>query len=321
MLNDSSPKRNVEGVLRQADGQPHVKRLIPKAKPGGRPRTLKMREILNAVFYLVRGGIAWAMMPKDFPNYKSVYHYFRLWRIAGRWKAIHDRLRQRLRQSLGRQPSPSAAILDSQSVKTTAVGGDERGFDKAKQINGRKRHVLVDTLGLIITARVHSAARGEREGAKLVLAGLAKQMHRLRLIWADRGYTGPLIEWVWGLRQRRRIKLEIVLRKYKQEGFVVLPRRWVVERTFGWLGRSRRLSKDYERLPERPRSVLLMATFCCGRSSLPLVSRPAPACSRPACSCRFGRVHRPSPYWLITPNRCGPIPAGACGSFSRRSLG
>lgn len=237
----------------------HVKRLIPKAKPGGRPRTLNMREVLNAVFYLVRGGIAWAMLPKDFPNCKSVYHYFRLWRIQGRWQAIHDRLRTRLRMQAGRQRCPSAAILDSQSVKTTEVGGGERGFDKAKRINGRKRHLLVDTLGLVITARVHSAARGEREGAKWVLAGLATRMSRLRLIWADRGYTGPFIQWVRELRRRRRIKLEIVLRKYKQEGFVVLARRWVVERTFGWLGRSRRLSKDYERLPESSEAMIYLA--------------------------------------------------------------
>ena len=237
----------------------HVKRLIPKAKPGGRPRTLNMREVLNAVFYLVRGGVAWAMLPKDFPNYKSVYHYFRRWRMTGRWKAIHDRLRKSLRQRVGRKPSPSAAILDSQSVKTTEVGGEERGFDKAKNINGRKRHLLVDTLGLVIVAVVHSAARGEREGAKLVLATLATSISRLRHIWADRGYTGPLLEWVWKLRKRRRIELEIVKRKYNQEGFVVLPRRWVVERTFGWLGRSRRLSKDYERLTASSETMIYLA--------------------------------------------------------------
>jgi putative transposase len=237
----------------------HVKRLIPKAKPGGRPRTLNMREVLNAVFYLVRGGITWDMLPKDFPKWKSVYHYFRLWRLQGRWKAIHDRLRRRLRKQNGRQPSPSAAILDSQSVKTTEVGGQERGFDKVKNVNGRKRHLLVDTLGLVLEAVVHSAGTGEREGAKKVLGSLATRMSRLRLIWADQGYRGPLKEWVWQLRQRRRIRLEIVERQPEQKGFVVLARRWVVERTFGWLGRYRRLSKDYERLTMTSETMIYVA--------------------------------------------------------------
>lgn len=237
----------------------HVNRLIPKAKPGGRPRSLNMREVLNAVFYLVRAGCSWAMLPKDLPNYKSVYHYFRLWRIQGRWKAIHDRLRKRVRIGLGRKPTPSAAILDTQSVKTTEVGGKERGYDKAKKINGRKRHLLVDTLGLVILARVHAASTGERDGARLLMGGLAKTMMRLRHIWADRGYTGSFIEWVWKLRKRRRIELEIVKRKYKQGVFVLLPRRWVVERTFGWLGRSRRLSKDYERLTSSSEAMIYLA--------------------------------------------------------------
>lgn len=237
----------------------HVNRLIPKAKPGGRPRSLDMREVLNSVFYLVRGGLAWAMLPKDLPNYKSVYHYFRLWRIQGRWKAIHDRLRHRLRKRLGRKPTPSAAILDSQSVKTTDVGGGERGYDKAKKINGRKRHLLVDTLGLVIGVRVHAASTGERDGAKLVLEDLATTMMRLRHIWADRGYTGTFIEWVWELRKQRRIELEIVKRKYNQVVFVLLPRRWVVERTFGWLGKSRRLSKDYERLTSSSEAMIYLA--------------------------------------------------------------
>jgi putative transposase len=237
----------------------HVKRLIPKAKPGGRPRTLNMREVLNGIFYLVRGGIPWDMLPKDFPKWKSVYHYFRLWRIEGRWKAIHDRLRSRLRKQDGRQPLPSAAILDSQSVKTTEVGGQERGFDKVKNVNGRKRHLLVDTLGLVLEVMVHSAGTGEREGAKKMLAASATRMSRLRLIWADQGYRGPLEEWVWKLRERRRIRLEIVKRQPEQQGFVVLARRWVVERTFGWLGRNRRLSKDYERLTTTSETMIYLA--------------------------------------------------------------
>jgi putative transposase len=237
----------------------HVKRLIPKAKPGGRPRELNMREVLNAVFYLVRGGIPWEMLPKDFPKWKSVYHYFRLWRMSGVWKAIHDRLRGRLRRHLGRKPSPSAAIIDSQSVKTTEVGGKERGYDKVKNVNGRKRHLLVDTLGLVVMAVVHSAAMQDRFGAKQVLEPLSHRLRRLRLIWADKAYTGPLVEWVEQLRERRRVRLQIVKRQEHQQGFVVLARRWVVERTFGWLGRNRRLSKDYERLTQTSEAMIYVA--------------------------------------------------------------
>ena len=163
----------------------HVKRLIPKAKVGGRPRSLNMREVLNAIFYIVRGGITWQMLPKDFPKWKSVYHYLRLWRIAGRWKAIHDRLRWRVRKLCGRNPQASAAIIDSQSVKTTEVGGGERGYDKAKKVNGRKRHLLVDTLGLVMGARVHSASTGERDGARRLLKDAAPARSRLNIIWAD----------------------------------------------------------------------------------------------------------------------------------------
>ena len=237
----------------------HVKRLIPKAKPGGRPRELNMREVLNAIFYLVRGGIPWEMLPKDFPKWKSVYHYFRLWRLQGIWKTIHDRLRGRLRRQLGRKPSPSAAIIDSQSVKTTGVGGKERGYDKVKNVNGRKRHLLVDTLGLVVMAVVHSAATQDRFGAKQVLEPLRHGLTRLRLIWADKAYTGPLVEWVERLRERRRVRLRIVKRQEHQQGFVVLARRWVVERTFGWLGRNRRLSKDYERLTATSETMIYVA--------------------------------------------------------------
>lgn len=237
----------------------HVKRLIPKAKHGGRPRTLNMREVLNAIFYLIRGGIPWQMLPKDFPKCKSVYHYFRLWRMNGVWKAMHDRLRGRLRRQLGRKPSPSAGIIDSQSVKTTEVGGGERGYDKVKNVNGRKRHLLVDTLGLVVMAVVHSAATQDRFGAKQVLEPLRGKLTRLRLIWADKAYTGPLLEWVEQLRETRRVRMEIVKRQADQQGFVVLAKRWIGERTFGWLGRNRRLSKDYERLTATSETMIYVA--------------------------------------------------------------
>jgi len=238
----------------------HIKWMIPKAKPGGRRRTTNMREVCNAIFYLIRGGIGWEMLPKDFPNWKTVYHYFRLWRLDGTWKRIHDRLRAKVRVQAGRNAQPSAGIIDSQSVKTTEVGGAERGFDHVKNVNGRKRHLLVDTMGLVLAVAVSSAALGDRDGAKLVLKWLAHSFTHLVLIWADQGYTGEAFaQWVSEVRAYRRIKLEIVKRIEGQKGFVVLPRRWVVERTFAWLGRSRRLSKDYERLPETSETIIYIA--------------------------------------------------------------
>jgi len=238
----------------------HIKWLLPKAKPGGRRRTTNLREVLNAIFYLVRGGIGWEMLPKEFPKWKTVYHYFRTWRLAGVWQRIHHRLRARVRKAAGRQAQASAGILDSQSVKTTEVGGPARGYDHVKNVNGRKRHLIVDTLGLLVAVVVHSAAMGEREGAKLVAQKLQHAYTRLVVLWADQGYSGePFATWLWALRKYRRLKLAIVKRVEGQKGFAVLPRRWVVERTFAWLGRSRRLSKDYERLPETSEAMIYIA--------------------------------------------------------------
>jgi putative transposase len=227
----------------------YIKPLIPAAKTGGRDRKTDMRQTLNAIFYVARTGCPWRYLPLNYPLWQTVYGYFRRWRINGTWQRIHDRLRGDVRQQEGRTPQPSAAIIDSQTVKTTDRGGAERGFDAGKQTYGRKRHILVDTLGLLLLVVVHSAGLQDRDGARIVLAPLANCFSRLRKIWADSIYTGGVAEWVRNLRTRNRIDFEMVKRTEEMKGFVVLPRRWVVERTFAWLSFNRRLSKDYEYLP------------------------------------------------------------------------
>lgn len=224
-----------------------LKPLIPAPKPGGRPADYTRREIVNAVVYQLRGGAAWRMLPHDLPPWGITYHYWRSWRKDGTWERVHDALRAEVRQAAGREPTPSAAIVDSQSVKTTDCGG-EHGYDAGKKINGRKRHVLVDTLGLVWLVVVTAAATQDRDGARLLLTVLATKIRRLRVIWADGGYAGKLVDWLWCLRKWGKVRLELVSRSAQGKGFQRLPHRWIVERTFGWLNRWRRLSKDYEHL-------------------------------------------------------------------------
>lgn len=230
---------------------------VPKPKPGGRPASVDRREIVNAILYLVREGITWRALPHDFPPYRTVYHYFRLWRDDGTWQAIHDALRDEVRAAAGRDPSPSAAILDAQSVKTVEQPATCRGFDSGKQVKGRKRHIVVDTLGLILVVVVTSAGVGDRAGARRLAGGLTGRFPRLVKLWADAGYSGqPLATW---LRTVGGWALEIVRGRKDQDGFVVQPKRWIVERTFGWLNRYRRLSKDYEEHPETSEVMILIA--------------------------------------------------------------
>jgi putative transposase len=239
------------------DSQWHyIKDLIPLAKTGGRPRSLDMRLVLNALLYVVVGGIQWRMLPKEYPNWKSVYHYFRVWRKDGTWQRIHDTLRAAVRRKAGRHKHPTAGCLDSQSVKSTAVPG-ARGYDKGKNVTGRKRHLLVDTLGLLLLVVVTQADLQDRDGAKLLFARLTGAAKKLRTVWVDGSYRGPrLLDWV---ARHCRFCLHFVLRSPEQKGFAVLPRRWVVERTFAWWGWHRRLNREYEVLTTSSQTMIYIA--------------------------------------------------------------
>jgi putative transposase len=233
-----------------------IARRMPLRCRLGRPRTVDLRRVVEAVLFILSTGCQWRALPKDYPPYSTVQGYFYAWRDSGRWQRIVAALVCRARRALGRKPKPTAAVIDSQSVATTQAGGP-RGYDAGKRVHGRKRHIVTDTHGLLLAVHVHPANVQDCHGAVALLRELRQRWPRLRHVFADRIYRGPQL--LHALSDCGPWKIEIVERPKGIKGFHLLPRRWVVERTFAWLGRCRRLTKDFEASPATEVAWLLVA--------------------------------------------------------------
>jgi putative transposase len=236
---------------------------LPEKSQPGAPRQVPWREILNGIFYIVKNGCGWRSLPHDLPKWKTVYHYFRQFRLNGLWETINQKIREAVRLKDGRAAQASALIVDSQSAKS-AEGGEQRGFDGGKKVSGRKRNLIVDTLGLLVLAKVTAANVQDVHAGKQIFQDLLKRPHlrvRLLAIFADGGYRGELVDWV---KVNLHADLTIVLKDENQKGFQVLPKRWVIERTNAWISRNRRLARDYERLTASSEAFIYIAMIRIG---------------------------------------------------------
>jgi transposase len=247
--------------------------VLPAPRPGGpgRPAVHPRRRIVEAILYVNRTGCAWRYLPSEYPPWRTVYGYFAAWRADGTLDRVHDTLRGQARAAAGRRRAPSAAVIDSQSVRAAdTVARSSRGWDNAKKVNGRKRHIAVDVTGLLLAIVVTPASVQDRDGARPLLWQLRAQHRGIRLAWADAGYAGKLAAWAAAIH----LVIKVV-RKRDAHAFEVLPRRWVVERTFAWISKHRRCVRDYERLPEHHEAMVKWAMIALMTRRLARQARPA----------------------------------------------